>query len=351
MKAWLKKQVEHIEDPYLRKKAEYTLIAMLLILAYGLISSFPMSSQLSSNKFYVVLTVVYTILLLVCFVVFKKNLLLTQYLFIITGFMVTIGYYINDLYFHFYIQIILVLFVHVIIHVKRTQLIVYQLGIAMIIIVRLLVLFYLLVNGDITSKMMNDHLFLSVSLGAIIVFIDYFSNIIQRDISERVRLDALVDKDPLTGISNRLFFNETVEHYHQEDILYQLAILDIDNFKMINDKYGHDKGDYILIELSRMLQSNFDHEDFSVFRWGGEEFVVLVKSRKLAESYYLLNAFRKKVMSHNFGTHEPVTVSIGLSEFDFEQSRETVFSNADSYLYKAKDLGRNCIVVKEGVHV
>lgn len=146
--------------------------------------------------------------------------------------------------------------------------------------------------------------------------------------------------DALTGIHNRRGLQERIK----DKVLnynYCLAILDIDKFKLVNDTYGHDVGDEILKELASTVSKKIRQNDIFA-RWGGEEFVLLLKTKDLQVAENIAEKLRIDISKTEFPTVKHITVSFGISSFkNSEQTFEEVFKNADKALYEAKENGRN----------
>ena len=158
--------------------------------------------------------------------------------------------------------------------------------------------------------------------------------------------------DALTGLYNRRHFDNTVEREFLRSKRYgralSIAIIDIDFFKKINDTYGHLCGDYILKEVAYLVLDNFRKTDI-VFRYGGEEFVVLLTETTLEQTFVPLERLRKNIEKHLFKFEDNninVTISIGVAENNTELVNEFL-KNADKALYKAKNSGRNSVVLHE----
>lgn len=156
--------------------------------------------------------------------------------------------------------------------------------------------------------------------------------------------------DPLTGVWNRNQFNEFVrvevprsERYGQPACL---LILDIDHFKRVNDNHGHGIGDQVLQQFSGLIQEQIRVVD-SLFRWGGEEFVILLPNTSLAAARYIAERLRRTVGDTDFGPVARVTVSIGAAELERGESPEDWFNRADKAVYLAKAQGRNRVVCAE----
>jgi len=126
---------------------------------------------------------------------------------------------------------------------------------------------------------------------------------------------------------------------------YTLAIIDIDKFKLINDNYGHDVGDYVLKDLAALISNKIRSTDIFA-RWGGEEFVLILDTADLLQAQNIADNIRKEVEIFKFKTVNKVTISIGISEFKNKNDTfEDIFKKADQALYQAKSTGRNKVYV------
>ncbi len=125
-----------------------------------------------------------------------------------------------------------------------------------------------------------------------------------------------------------------------EDTMQQwLAVVDIDHFKLVNDRFGHLYGDEVLILVANILRSSFRSHD-RIFRFGGEEFVVLLRSTSLSTAHKVFNRFRKNVEDYYFPQVGQVTVSVGFVSTE-QGSPVEILGQADQALYFAKENGRN----------
>lgn len=155
--------------------------------------------------------------------------------------------------------------------------------------------------------------------------------------------------DSLTKLFNRRHFEVEFEREYKRTKRYKndlsLAIIDIDFFKKINDTYGHLCGDYVLKEIAFLMNQNFRQTD-EIFRYGGEEFVVILTETSEKTACVPLERLRKKIENHKFvfnNENLKVTVSIGVcSNNDFENAFD-MFAQADKALYFAKNSGRNLV--------
>nr|MBL8411954.1 GGDEF domain-containing protein [Dechloromonas sp.] len=161
------------------------------------------------------------------------------------------------------------------------------------------------------------------------------------------RIEEMASTDKLTGLLNRHAFGILIEklmasHRRQpRPITFLLA--DVDHFKTINDRYGHRTGDEALAGIAALLRANLREADFAV-RWGGEEFLVVLQDCPAAEGRQVAEKLRQAVAAARPCASEPtlqVTLSIGVSEFDGEETPDQAINRADQALYAAKDGGRN----------
>ena len=153
--------------------------------------------------------------------------------------------------------------------------------------------------------------------------------------------------DALTGIPNRLAWDERLqqEYARWKRFRTPLALLvwDVDNFKPINDEYGHKAGDKVLRVIAGILADNIRETDF-IARFGGEEFAMLVSGAGVEDVAMVAEKLRAAIEDCGFhyrGQAVPITISCGIALFDGEDTMEAVFERADQALYRAKAQGRN----------
>ena len=117
-------------------------------------------------------------------------------------------------------------------------------------------------------------------------------------------------------------------------------MLDVDNFKQVNDEYGHHVGDVVLKEIAAVVQDGIRKVD-SVGRWGGEEFIIVLPETSLNEAKQVAEQIRLKIESHEFTVVQHKTSSFGVAEYIQGDNSQSIINRADKALYKAKELGRN----------
>jgi diguanylate cyclase len=173
------------------------------------------------------------------------------------------------------------------------------------------------------------------------------SAVIEQRMVEQRQLALL---DPLTRLPNRQAYEEHLQQEYQRWLRYRrplsLAVCDVDNFKLVNDGYGHLAGDKVLRIIARTLRNRLRKTDF-IARFGGEEFVILMPETPDGGALQTLEAIRLAVANCPFHFREQpitITISVGIAAFVGDASPDTVFERADAALYRAKEAGRNCCV-------
>ncbi|ENO3977245.1 sensor domain-containing diguanylate cyclase [Aeromonas veronii] len=160
-------------------------------------------------------------------------------------------------------------------------------------------------------------------------------------------------RDGLTGLYNRRFFFELCEKNLSLDMRHHLTsvlmVLDVDQFKCINDRFGHPLGDSALMHLGRVMQSVLRSEDV-LARIGGDEFAILLPNTTLQAAASLAERLRLQVMQSPLplpdGDKLVITISAGLVENGEGEQMESLYARADQMLYQAKQSGRNCVACK-----
>lgn len=171
-------------------------------------------------------------------------------------------------------------------------------------------------------------------------------------------------RDTLTGLLNRQTFDATflkasmpvvdnpmettVERRANTKTGYWLGVVDIDHFKRVNDGFGHLIGDEVLVLVARIMRQSFRHYD-RLYRFGGEEFVVLLRGGDEEDAKAAFERFRTNVESYLFPQVKTVTISLGFTEVQHQDTPNQAFSRADQGVYQAKHQGRNRVLCYEGL--
>ena len=154
--------------------------------------------------------------------------------------------------------------------------------------------------------------------------------------------------DPLTHIGNRRAMSREilreVNRSQRTQDSFIIALCDIDNFKSLNDEYGHEYGDYVLVSTANLLSNNIRQHDF-VARWGGEEFMILLTNTKLEEGMKIIDRLRQNIAAfhhHYKGREYPgITMTFGLCLYDNRLDITDCINGADKALYEGKHMGKN----------
>lgn len=185
----------------------------------------------------------------------------------------------------------------------------------------------------------------NASLNAIInTVVDHDSFIeVQMD-QELEQANYQAGHDPLTMLFNRHSFDEylhkELEKNRKSGETFSLIMMDIDHFKNVNDSYGHDKGDLVLVSIADCVKKRLP--DSCVFsRWGGEEFMILTPGFTVSQAFDLAEYLRVSVEKMNVEGTPKITASFGVSEFQSDEDLGTLFSRVDKGMYAAKNGGRN----------
>ncbi|HLD29800.1 MAG TPA: diguanylate cyclase [bacterium] len=193
---------------------------------------------------------------------------------------------------------------------------------------------------------------LARNVGIRVAALDYFTNIrkvmdtvtfIDVDILRETQIEAVYDK--LTRLYNRRSFEdlapEELEKAQKGKNVFSLAMLDIDDFKNFNDSYGHLAGDTLLFEIAKQLKKHLRDESL-LFRYGGEEFMLLFQGRSKASVKEKLDLLKEELNAVEFFGFKKVTFSVGIAEFPCDASGiKELIACADQALYQAKRSGKN----------
>jgi diguanylate cyclase (GGDEF)-like protein len=186
--------------------------------------------------------------------------------------------------------------------------------------------------------------FITVVVCAMFSYAFAYRTAVQRD-----QLETLASRDALTGVYNRRAMLDELESAHQafnrKQTTCGILMLDLDHFKQINDRYGHAIGDQILVDIAKLLEITIRKSD-RLFRFGGEEFLILVQQTNIEGMASLAEKLRHAIEANVIGLDgNPVTTSIGGTLLRPNESIDSWFDRTDKALYAAKDAGRNLVVI------
>jgi diguanylate cyclase (GGDEF)-like protein len=167
---------------------------------------------------------------------------------------------------------------------------------------------------------------------------------------QREQLLVLATKDPLTGAGNRRALeaklSEVVNAFRRSGTVASLVLIDLDHFKEVNDAHGHAVGDQILKRVTEILDLRIRVTD-SLYRIGGEEFVVVLSGANLDRAVYLAEQLRTLVDANELVPDHAVTISLGVAELKKGENGNDWLHRADEALYRAKDAGRNSTSISD----
>jgi diguanylate cyclase (GGDEF)-like protein len=163
----------------------------------------------------------------------------------------------------------------------------------------------------------------------------------------QMRLEHMATTDHLTSLFNRqgleILFAQTVKDVDRFKVALSAILIDIDDFKAINDRYGHLAGDRVIQEMGKRIQEALRKSDV-VARWGGEEYLALMKDCTLDQAFEIAEKIRKGIQENALHVVEgagPITVSLGVAQLRPGETRDNLLDRADQALYRAKEKGRN----------
>ena len=157
-------------------------------------------------------------------------------------------------------------------------------------------------------------------------------------------LHRLATTDPLTGAHNRRSLENAakreIERLHRYGAPCSVITMDLDRFKMVNDTFGHEAGDTVLVAVCKCVRAELRQIDM-LARWGGEEFVILLPHSELEQACRLAEAIRMRVEAHSFPVVGRLTASFGVAQIHRQDTLDSALKRSDEALYEAKASGRN----------
>lgn len=211
---------------------------------------------------------------------------------------------------------------------------------------------YLLVEQDITDDVRPiERVFvINIIVSAIATLLILALTLLAVNRYQR-RLEHIAGTDTLTGLLNRqafeIVFQQAILDSERRRIPLSAILFDIDFFKMVNDNHGHLAGDRVLQNIAAITKNAVRESDI-VTRWGGEEFLVLLKDCPLEKAAALAEKIRNMIAGHDFelsASALPLTASLGVAEYTYRETWLSFFGRADKALYQAKSEGRNRVIV------
>ena len=162
-----------------------------------------------------------------------------------------------------------------------------------------------------------------------------------------MRLEELANIDPLTGLFNRRCANTYISKMVKQEQPFHIMMCDIDDFKKLNDSYGHDFGDIVLKNVSSIVQEEIAEHGYA-FRWGGEEILILCDSPEAETARSLAENIRGRLCTHTYHCHGEIvksSLTIGVFPYSPGDDIEKTISRADKNLYIGKGRGKNIVIM------
>ena len=175
----------------------------------------------------------------------------------------------------------------------------------------------------------------------------HFINVAMQELLDTNRqLHLLATTDELTGLLNRRETNRILTEWQEEGISFSMIMADLDDFKVINDTYGHTTGDVVLQEVSGLIRRSVRGiRDVATGRWGGEEFMIILPDEGMERAEQIAEKLRASIEAFTFEKVTKLTISIGIADSTLYADRHAVYQDVDKALYAAKEGGKNCVVI------
>lgn len=198
-------------------------------------------------------------------------------------------------------------------------------------------------SNQLRENVNNLQIFLYITVGITILTIFVLLRIINKELKDKTKESFY---DELTSIQNVKGYNEEIlkqlELYERYQSVFSLIMFDIDNFKTINDTYGHNIGDKVLKDLTKLVSRRIRKDLDMFFRVGGEEFLIICSQTSLNEAAIVAQKIRISVEKElNSIDNKQITISLGVSEVQYGDDKDKIYKRVDRLLYKSKNGGKN----------
>lgn len=224
----------------------------------------------------------------------------------------------------------------------------YMLGVSVISAAGYIICSYLFSQSFEQIEMTAGIVYLGVEIALCATFTRYLQQYQRREYEAKMELQRIYSTDPLTQVGNRIRLEDEAEKWiafcSRHELNLSLVLIDVDNLKQINDKYGHLIGDVILYELAQIMHTQLRKNDVCT-RWGGDEFVLLLPSTSAQEAAVIISRIRQAISDKNFSIDISVTCSFGITSMTKGHDLEQMIYQADKSMYAAKRGGKNAIAM------
>jgi len=186
----------------------------------------------------------------------------------------------------------------------------------------------------------------------VLIIISIFNNRMRKEIFKRKQaekdLKDSANRDSLTCIYNRGKIDKLIELQIKNSKIskemFSIIFFDIDNFKQINDTFGHNKGDSVLIEMTSLISKNIRETDI-LGRWGGEEFIIILPKTTSDKAFILADNLRELISKNDFNLNKHITISLGIAQYTKKDTKEDLIQRADEAMYYIKTRGKNAVKI------
>lgn len=218
---------------------------------------------------------------------------------------------------------------------------------SVVVIVLFNVISFYFIKGIKISELLAGIVNLTIVL-ILLAIVTYRNNYYKRvHFIDNKYLTTLSETDPLTAVYNKSKLNceliRNIQFSKRFNTPLSIMIIDIDDFKKVNDTYGHLIGDQIIVEFVTIIQDNIREVDI-LGRWGGEEFIIILPNTEISQAIEMGNRLRHVVETYNFTQMKNITCSIGVNQLSKEDDFYSFIKEADEMLYGAKDAGKNTVM-------
>lgn len=330
---------------YLKKKAEYS-IALIFIAIIAMVTIMVLETILvyaTVTKIIISLAFVVAFFILMLLIKFG-HYELTINLLIVSSLVRSMMIYNYPTPFQFYIMGVLSLLTITVLYTKTYQILFCALSYLILFGYKVYVFKQMVDDGLIHFRAFTQSLYALILFIALSMMMYFLKEIIEKEITHSGMLEDLAHMDPLTKLNNRRKISEIFDTLKKEDQSLGVIIFDIDFFKTVNDTYGHQTGDQVLVALSSILTQDFS--DCTSCRWGGEEFLILLPTDKKSVILNKMNSIRERIKQEQFTKDIKITVSIGGTIAKSPHDLTLAVRYADMALYQAKNDGRDRSVFK-----
>lgn len=332
--------IYNTKSHYLKKKAEYSVVLIF-------ISIVAMVTIMTLETFIVYATIGKVLVSAVFIVAFFLLMLLiktghyelTINLLIISSLIRSLMIYNYPTPFQFYIMGVLSLLTITVLYTKNYQIVFCAFAYAALYIYKIYVYKDMVDKGLIHFRAYTQSLYALILFLAMVMMMYFLKEIIEKEITHSGMLQELAHIDPLTKLYNRRKTSELYESLKDAHQQIGVMILDIDFFKTVNDTYGHQTGDQVLITMSKILTEDFS--DCISSRWGGEEFLLLLPGTDASTLKQTMVDINQRIKAEMFVKHIRITVSLGATIAKTDDDLTVAVRSADMALYKAKQEGRD----------